>query len=71
MEKWEYYVVYLTWDSDKKQWTDGNTPGLAQALDVQGAKGWELVSVDAAGWTGWGVDANVDKWGAFFKRRKQ
>lgn len=67
MEKWEHYVVWLTWDSVNCLWSDGtNTSAqFGAVLDVYGQQGWELVNV--APLTSL---RGVDGWAAFFKPHK-
>lgn len=76
MATWEHQVMYITWDGQQRFWTNGQrlANNIAELLDTLGAEGWELVSVSAAHWeptlplTGGGGD--IDRWAAFFKRRK-
>jgi len=50
MQKWEYYVLYITWDRDRKEFyldiqSRGKVFGEEKILDYYGQQGWELVGV--------------------------
>ncbi|HYT36937.1 MAG TPA: hypothetical protein VEP90_08505 [Methylomirabilota bacterium] len=58
MQKWEYYVLYLTWDRGRNEFyldiksAGGRVFGEEKILDFFGAQGWELVSAFPAFYRG-------------------
>ena len=49
MHRWEYFVAYVEWDKDEKNYylrQLGNKKGhiLPNALDALGSEGWELAT---------------------------
>lgn len=75
MQKWEYSVLPVVWDSDKKDYylatrSKGRVYDLEEICNYYGEVGWELISVTVGLSADVGMGLHAEGYHLFFKRPK-